>query len=123
MRSGMDAYKRGFATSAHPAGSPILPESRSFRLRHPPAGHSPGSRRPRWTVGVGPAHCLGSFGSRGDLIPLGRLQLGGDATQDCAQSFGLSGPFGVGSRHAPDSGEHDEQAVAKNLQGVARVCS
>lgn len=57
---------------------------------------------------------------RAPRISLGRLQLGGDATQDGAKS--LESQFVVGScRHVLKDGDDGEQAVAKKLQGVARV--
>lgn len=56
---------------------------------------------------------------RRGAISLGRLQLGGDATQDSTQPLGLSAPFGKGIRHAHEDGVRDEQAAAKSRQGVA----
>jgi hypothetical protein len=70
VKIGMDAYKRGFATSAHPGGRPIRPQTCEFlllgrsslrdlssRAQHAPVLVTPhvGNRRTLSSRGVSPA--------------------------------------------------------------------
>src|SRR5690349_5400640 len=103
MKNGTDALSAGQLAPV-PWTDPITGRSEFVCLRNCllPDGASPSAIRRLIPVVADPP--MG--GGRDLQISLMRNEPGSHAHQDCAQSFGLSGPFGVGVRHAPNM-EHD----------------